>query len=100
MPRGSRRSRSARIYARASSRCAHETKPGGGAMKRVSCLLLLVAVVTAVVAFMDSRVGGADEGAVPIYGIKLPSGYRDWTLISVAVVGGGQNDMRAKLGND
>jgi hypothetical protein len=32
--------------------------------------------------------------------ISLPSGYRDWTLISVAAVGPPINDVRAKLGND
>jgi len=41
-----------------------------------------------------------DGGATPIYGITLPTGYRDWSLISVARVGGPVNDMRAKLGND
>jgi hypothetical protein len=29
----------------------------------------------------------------------LPSGYRDWTLISVAALGTPFNDLRAKLGN-
>ena len=38
--------------------------------------------------------------AVLFYGVKLPEGYRKWTLISVASVGGGVNDLRAKLGND
>ena len=32
--------------------------------------------------------------------IALPSGYRDWQLISVAAVGPPVNDVRAKLGND
>jgi len=36
----------------------------------------------------------------PVYGIRIPSGYRDWTLISVASVGAPVNDTRAKLGND
>jgi len=31
---------------------------------------------------------------------KIPRGYRDLTLISVARVGAPVNDMRAKLGND
>lgn len=38
--------------------------------------------------------------AAPIYGITLPSGYRDWTLISVGHIGGSVNDLRVKLGND
>jgi NAD(P)-dependent dehydrogenase (short-subunit alcohol dehydrogenase family) len=31
---------------------------------------------------------------------KIPSGYRDWRLISVAILGAPFNDIRAKLGND
>jgi cytochrome P460 len=42
----------------------------------------------------------ADGVAAPIYGIQIPRGYRDWTLISVASVGPPVNDTRAKLGND
>ena len=44
---------------------------------------------------------GQSEGeAVPIYGIKLPPGYRDWRLISVAREEGPLDDIRAVLGND
>lgn len=35
----------------------------------------------------------------PIYGIRLPKGYRDWALISVAQEKGRNNDIRAILGN-
>src|SRR5262249_20943242 len=38
--------------------------------------------------------------AAPVYGLRLPAGYRDWKLISVARIGGSVNDLRAKLGND
>src|SRR5262245_52543515 len=37
--------------------------------------------------------------AAPIYGIRIPPGYRDWTLISMARVGAPLHDIRAKLGN-
>ena len=40
-----------------------------------------------------------EEQASPIYGVKLPEGYRDWTLISVAQENGKNNDIRAILGN-
>jgi hypothetical protein len=33
-------------------------------------------------------------------GFKIPPGYRDWRLISVAILGTPFNDIRAKLGND
>lgn len=36
----------------------------------------------------------------PVYGVALPKGYRDWTLISVAHEAGKNNDIRAILGND
>jgi hypothetical protein len=42
----------------------------------------------------------AAGGAAPIYGIILPEGYRDWTMISAANVGAPVNDLRVKLGND
>jgi hypothetical protein len=31
--------------------------------------------------------------------IAIPHGYRQWELVSVATVGGNQDDLRAKLGN-
>ena len=40
------------------------------------------------------------QGAVTPALSKLPSGYRDWRLISVAHEEGKQNDIRAILGND
>ena len=41
-----------------------------------------------------------DDNLSPIYGVKLPKGYRDWKLISVAHEAGKNNDIRAILGND
>jgi len=38
--------------------------------------------------------------AVPIFGIKIYDGYRDWKLVSVAHEAGSLNDLRAILGND
>jgi Cytochrome P460 len=35
----------------------------------------------------------------PLYGVRLPHDYRDWTLISVAHEAGSNNDIRAILGN-
>jgi len=36
----------------------------------------------------------------PIFVTEIPSGYRDWRLISVAHEEGNLNDIRAILGND
>jgi hypothetical protein len=38
--------------------------------------------------------------ASPIYGIKLPAGYRDWQMISLASIGPPLSDLRVKLGNE
>jgi hypothetical protein len=60
-------------------------------MKRIAVLVLAIGAVAS---------AQPAEDFAPIYGVKLPAGYRDWALISVARVGSPLNDMRAKLGND
>jgi len=43
----------------------------------------------------------AESNASPIYGITIPAGYRDWRLISVGrLAGGNLKQLRAQLGND
>jgi hypothetical protein len=43
----------------------------------------------------------AESHASPIYGITIPAGYRDWGLISVArLAGGNLKQLRVQLGND
>jgi hypothetical protein len=43
----------------------------------------------------------AGSDASPIYGITIPAGYRDWHLISVnQLVGGNLKQLRAQLGNE
>jgi hypothetical protein len=69
-------------------------------MKRIIFLLVATATVAGVVAFTASASGRADGEAAPIFGIKIPPGYRDWRLISVAHEAGNLNDIRAILGND
>jgi hypothetical protein len=64
-------------------------------------VLLSAAMVAAcVIASMPFDIGHADDEATPIFGIKMPPGYRDWRLISVAHEEGDLNDLRAILGND
>ena len=43
---------------------------------------------------------GLSGDASPIYGVKVPEGYREWRLITVAHEAGKNNDIRAVLGND
>jgi hypothetical protein len=61
---------------------------------------MVLTALAGTIAFMPSASGQTDREAAPIYGVKLPAGYRDWTLISIASVGAPVSDMRAKLGND
>ena len=65
-------------------------------------LYAIVAVISIAVAVV-CVVGASDPvggNAVPIFGVTLPDGYRDWRLISVAREEGDLNDIRAILGND
>ncbi len=69
-------------------------------MKRIAFILIAVGTVAGIVAFTTHASGQADGEAAPIFGVKLPPGYRDWRLISVAHEAGNLNDLRAILGND
>jgi Cytochrome P460 len=69
-------------------------------MKRMIFLLVAVAMMAGGVASTTIGTKHTDQEAAPIYGIKIPPGYRDWRMISIANVGDPVNDLRVKLGND
>src|SRR6266581_6146759 len=69
-------------------------------MRRIIFVLVAVVALAGVVAYMAPASGQADGEAAPIFGIKIPPGYRDWRLVSVAHEEGNLNDIRAILGND
>jgi len=69
-------------------------------MKPGVCLLLTVAILAGAVAFRAGASQAANEEAAPIFVTKIPRGYRDWRLISVAREEGNLDDIRAVLGND
>ena len=82
-------------------------------MRRIAMVAVAVTAVAGVAAYMGSASGQSNGDAAPIYGIKIPNGYRDWRLISVAQLAGGKSDnlalveahmapkqLRAQLGND
>jgi hypothetical protein len=64
------------------------------------CVLVAAAALGGVVAYAAPASGQADGEAARIFGVKIPPGYRDWRLISVAHEEGNPNDLRAILGND
>ena len=69
-------------------------------MRRIVYLLITLVLVTGIVAFTALASGDVDEEAAPLFGVRIPPGYRDWRLISVAHEEGNLNDLRAILGND
>ena len=71
-------------------------------MKRIALLLIGVVTLAGAVTFMAAASGQADEEAAPIYGVKMPTNYREWKLIAVddLLVAGKTDQLRAQLGND
>jgi hypothetical protein len=79
-------------------------------MRRIAlvAVAVTVAAVACVAAYMESASGQSNGDAAPIYGVKIPDGYRDWRLISVKQLTGKQltgagaelRQLRAELGND
>jgi hypothetical protein len=69
-------------------------------MKGIAYLLGAVIALTGAVVYMAHASGQADGEAAPIFGVKVPPGYRDWKLVSVAHEAGNLNDFRAVLGNE
>src|ERR1700674_2884441 len=72
----------------------------GRSMKQIPIFVIAAAMAVSVSGAMTLSGGGADGEAAPIFGGKIPPGYRDWRLISVAHEEGNLNDLRAILGND
>jgi hypothetical protein len=69
-------------------------------MKRIALLLVAVATVAGVAAITATASRHAAQEAAPVFVKAIPSGYRDWRLISVAREEGDLDDIRAILGND
>jgi thiol-disulfide isomerase/thioredoxin len=69
-------------------------------MIRGVVMLVAGVALAAAPAVLAPASGQSEGGGAPIFGGKIPAGYRDWTLISVAHEAGSLNDLRAILGND
>ena len=71
-------------------------------MKRVALLAVAVAMAIGVLVSMPRTTARSDEQASPIFGVTIPSGYRDWKLIAVdqLLVPGKTDQLRAQFGND
>ena len=69
-------------------------------MKRIAFLVVAIATAAGVVTTAFPPSGRADSKAGPTFVTQIPSGYRDWRLISVAHEAANFNSLGAVLGND
>ncbi len=65
-------------------------------MRRMALALVSAAVIAAAI-LVAPGTGQADQ---EVFVTRIPEGYRDWKLVSVAHEEGNLNDLRAILGND
>ena len=69
------------------------------ALRRVVFMLVAGAVLAGVIALRAPVAGHADD-ATAVYVTKIPAGFREWKLISVAHEEGNLHSFAAMLGND
>ena len=69
-------------------------------MKRIVFFLAAIVGIAGGVASMANASRSAGGETAPVYVTKIPPGYRDWRLISVAHEEGNLNSFAAILGND
>jgi hypothetical protein len=68
-------------------------------MNRSVVLLVALGIVSGAALFTATAFGSAEEGTPPVFPTRIPDGYRDWQLVSVAREEGSLDDIRAVLGN-
>jgi len=70
-------------------------------MKWITILVLAIAIALTILAALPFAPGHAEDDASPIYGVRIPAGYRDWKMIAVDQLKTDQVDqLRAQLGNE
>src|SRR5215813_4315457 len=70
-------------------------------MRPIAFGIVVAAALTGFCSYWVPASGQAEKEVAPIYGIKIPEGYRNWQLISVNhLAGGNLKQVRAQLGND
>ena len=69
-------------------------------MRRLCVYVSVMAMAGGVVAFISSASAGSTAKASSSFIAKIPAGYRDWKLISVAHEGANLNSFAAVLGNE
>ncbi len=69
-------------------------------MKRRGTFAIAVASLAGAVTYLLTQSGQAEEKSAAVYVKEIPSGYRDWKLISVAHEEGNLHSFAVILGND
>jgi hypothetical protein len=77
-------------------------------VQTLGAAIAAIGICTLYLAKSNAQSGNADQSqaegdASPIYGVRIPDGYRDWHLISVKQLtgaGGKFKQLRAQLAND
>ena len=70
-------------------------------MRHIGYMLAAVIALTGGAAYVSLTPAHADAAATAVFDVnKMPTGYRDWKVVSVAHEEGNLNDLRAVLGND
>src|ERR1700704_2420040 len=67
-------------------------------MKRISRVGFVAATAACVIAAFPFAAGRAEDDASPIFGVRIPAGYRQWELIAPSHVPG-LDELRGILGN-
>jgi hypothetical protein len=67
-------------------------------MKRISRVGFAAATAAWVIAALPFAAGRAEDDASPIFGVRIPAGYRQWELIAPSHVPG-LDELRGILGN-
>jgi hypothetical protein len=57
------------------------------------------AVAAGVLALVPLTPSQADDDSSPVFGVRIPAGYRRWELIAPSHEAGGFNELRGILGN-
>jgi hypothetical protein len=69
-------------------------------MRRIGFLVIAVAMLASVIAYVVPAHGQADKNSAEVYVRNIPAGYRDWKMVSVAHEAGNLNSIGVVLGND
>jgi len=70
-------------------------------MRTIAFALATIVAITGAVGYITPVYGQANGDSAPVFLTEMPSGYRDWSLISLSrITAGNVSQLRAQVGND